>query len=104
MPFCKQNGKVVHSALPARLLVDDTHAYILTNCDRGNSVSAPGVGGKVPLMTLDLGRQPKSFKCSPHLKVAIRLFDARQFLIKQILIESINNKIDAQKQHIDGED
>ena len=25
-------GKVVHSALPARLLVDDTHAYILKDC------------------------------------------------------------------------
>ena len=52
---------VVHSALPARLLVDDTHAgfsplrrwllvddthaYILTDCEGGNPVSAPAVGG-----------------------------------------------------------
>ena len=37
--------KDVHSASPARLLVDDTHAYILTDCGGGNPVSAPGVGG-----------------------------------------------------------
>ena len=48
-------GKVVHSALPARLLVDDTHDYILTDCEGGNPVSAPAVSGKVPLVTVDLG-------------------------------------------------
>ncbi len=31
----------MHSALPARLLVDDTHAYILMDCEGGNLVSAP---------------------------------------------------------------
>ena len=36
---------VVHSAQPARLQVDNTHAYILTECEGGNPVSAPGVGG-----------------------------------------------------------
>ena len=36
--------KVVHSALPARLLVS-TLAYILTDCKGGNPVSATGVGG-----------------------------------------------------------
>ncbi len=44
----------MHSALPARRLVDDTLAYILTNCEGGNSVSTPGVGGNVPLVTVDL--------------------------------------------------
>ena len=36
-------GKVVPSALPARLLVDDTHAYALANYEEGNPVAAPGV-------------------------------------------------------------
>ena len=31
-----KNGKVLYSALPAKLLVDDTHAYILTDCKGGN--------------------------------------------------------------------
>ena len=34
--------------------MDDTHAYILTDCEGGNPVSAPGVGGNVPLVTVDL--------------------------------------------------
>ncbi len=69
----------MHSALPARLLVDDTHAYILTDCEGGNHVSARGVGGNVPLVTVDLGRQPKLVKCtSPHLEVAIQPCDVRQ--------------------------
>ena len=49
-------GRVVHSTLPARLLVDDTHAYIITDCERGNPASAPGVGVNVPLVTVDLSR------------------------------------------------
>ncbi len=44
----------LHSALPARLLVDDTHAFILTDCEGGNPVSAPAVGGNVPLVAVDL--------------------------------------------------
>ena len=47
----------MHSVLPARLLVDDTHAYILTD-EEGSPVSAPGVGGYVLLVAVDLGRQP----------------------------------------------
>ena len=35
----------------------DNKAYILMDCEVGNPVSAPGVGGKVPLVTVDLGRQ-----------------------------------------------
>ena len=31
---------VVHSALPVRLLVDNSHAYILTKCNRGKPVSS----------------------------------------------------------------
>ena len=41
-------GEVVHSALLARLQVDDTHAYILKDCEGGNPVSALGVGGYGP--------------------------------------------------------
>ena len=36
--------------------MDDTHAYILTDCEGGNPVSAPGVAGNVPLVAVDLGR------------------------------------------------
>ena len=38
-------GEVVLSALPARLRIDDTQAYIHMDCKRGNPVSALGVGG-----------------------------------------------------------
>ena len=38
-------GEVVLSALPARLLMDDTKAYIHMDCKGGNPVSAPGAGG-----------------------------------------------------------
>ncbi len=55
-----QVGKEVHSALPARLQVDDTLAYILMDCEAGNPVYAIGVSGNVPLVAVDLGRQPKS--------------------------------------------
>ena len=64
-----QEGKV-HSALPARLLVDDTHAYIHLDCQGGNPVSAPGVGSNVPLVSVDLVDSPKSVTCSPHITVA----------------------------------
>ena len=37
--FVKCSAKVVYSALPARLLVDDTQAYILTYCEGGNCIS-----------------------------------------------------------------
>ena len=45
----------MHSALPARLLMDDTQAYILMVCEGGNPVSAPRVGGNVLLVAVDLG-------------------------------------------------
>ncbi len=51
--------------------MDDTLAYILTDSEGGNPVSAPGVGCNVPLVAIDLGRCAKSFKCSPHLEVAV---------------------------------
>ena len=38
-------GEVVLSALPTRLRIDDTQAYIRMDCERGNPVSALGVGG-----------------------------------------------------------
>ena len=52
----------MYSALPARLLVGATHAqvHILRDYEGGNPVSAPGVGGNVPLVTVDLGGQSKS--------------------------------------------
>ena len=52
----RQVGTVLHSPLPVRLLMDDTHAYILIDCEGPNPVSAPGVGGNVPLVEFDLGR------------------------------------------------
>ena len=44
----------MHFVKSARLLVDDTHAYILMDCNGGNPVSAPGVGGYMPLVAVDL--------------------------------------------------
>ena len=41
-------GEVVLSALPARLRLDDTQAYICMHGERGNPVSALGVGGNGP--------------------------------------------------------
>ena len=46
----------MHAARPAMLLVDDTHAYVLTGCEGGNPVSALAVGGSVPLVAVDLGQ------------------------------------------------
>ena len=48
--------KVEHCALQTRLLVDDNHANILSDCEGSNPVSAPGVGGYVPLVAFDVGR------------------------------------------------
>ena len=45
--------KVVDSALTTRLLVDDTNVYILTDCERCNPISAPRVGGNVPLVIVE---------------------------------------------------
>ncbi len=53
--FVKSWDGSAFCSLPTRLLVDDTHAYILTDCEGGNPVSAPGVGGNKPLVTVDLG-------------------------------------------------
>ncbi len=83
--------KVVRCAPPSRLRLDDTHAYILTDCEGGNPVSAPGVGGNVPLVTVDLGRQPKSVKCSPHLEVPIRPWDVRQYLTQTFFVKKSNS-------------
>ena len=41
-------------ALLARLLVDDTLAYILMDCEGGNPVSAPGVVDGVSLVAVGL--------------------------------------------------
>ena len=38
-------------------------------------VSVPGVGGNMPLRTVNFGLQPKSTNCSSHLEVAIRPCD-----------------------------
>ena len=61
----------MHSALPTMLLVDDTLAYILTGCEGGNPVSAPGVRGKVSLVTVDLGLCP--YQLSVALTIKCRL-------------------------------
>ena len=52
----------VLSALPARLLIDDTQDYIRKEC-KGVPVSALGVGGNGPWIKTN---------CSPHLEVAFR--------------------------------
>ncbi len=46
----------MRSALPARLLADDTLAYVLTDYEGGYPVSAPGEDGNVPLVAVDLGQ------------------------------------------------
>ena len=55
----KETGKGVHSALPARLWTDDTSDDTsdlhLMDCEGDNPVSAQGVGGSVPLVTVDFG-------------------------------------------------
>ena len=38
--------------------MDDTHAYILMDCEGGNPVSAQGVGGNVPMVTVESGPRP----------------------------------------------
>ena len=50
------DGTLVLTALPSRLLVDDTLAYILTDCEGVNPVSAPGEVGNVPLVAVDMGQ------------------------------------------------
>ena len=44
----------MHSALAARLLVYETQAYILTDCEGGNLVSTLEVGGNVSLVVVAL--------------------------------------------------
>ena len=54
----------------------ETLAYILTDCEGGNLVSAQGVGGNVPLVVV---------KCSPYLEVAIWPCHVRRSLIKTLM-------------------
>ena len=75
MTLLPRVGKVVHSALPTRLLLDHTHAYTLKDCEVRNPVSNPGLGGSVTLVAVDLDRQLKSVKFSSHLEVAVWLCD-----------------------------
>ena len=56
-------------ALPARLLVDDNHAYILKDFEGVTLFEPPEVGDNVPLVTVYFGWQPISVKCSPHFEV-----------------------------------
>ena len=51
----------------------------------GYSVSAQGVGGKVPLVVVDVGWYSKSAKCSAHLEVVAKPCDVKQSLIKKYL-------------------
>ena len=48
----------------------ESHSYNLTECEGGYPVIAPGVGGNLPIVAVDLGGQPKTGKFSPHLEVA----------------------------------
>ena len=60
-PWLRKVGEVVLSALPARLLMDDTQAYICMDC---KGVSATVVGGNGLWQQNKIG--------SPHLEVAFR--------------------------------
>ena len=44
----------MHAALLARLLVDNTHAYFLIDCEKGYPVSAPGEGSTGSLVAVAL--------------------------------------------------
>ena len=55
--------EVVLSPLPARLLMDDTQAYIRMVCEGGNPVSARWLGGNGPWNKIN---------CSPHLEVPFK--------------------------------
>ena len=50
----KKVVKVVGLLYQPLLLVDDTHAYIFTDFEGGNANSAPGVGGNLFLLAVDL--------------------------------------------------
>ena len=52
--FIQKVGNAVHSALPVGLLVYETLAYILTDCEGGNLVSTLEVGGNVSLVVVAL--------------------------------------------------
>ena len=79
----------MYTALPARLLVDDTHAY---HRDSEGTLFQPQEfvyigGGNKPLVTVDLGGQLKSvLKCSLSLKCPsglVMLWDLSLKKIKQ---------------------
>ena len=71
--------------------MDDTHACIPTDCEGGNSTSAIGVGDNMPLVAVDLGRQPESVECSPHLEFAIPPGDVRRFLMFKVVCHEMNH-------------
>ena len=48
--------------------MDDTHAYILMDCEGGYPVWAPGAGGNVPLVTVDLVYSPNQLSGALTLK------------------------------------
>ena len=58
--------------------------YIPTDCEGGNPVSAPKVGGNMPLED-SCGCPPKlvDIHSSPQLKVVVQPCDARQFLMNK---------------------
>ena len=55
----------MHSALLARLLADDTHAYILTDGKEDDKEGSPR--SRWEHVPVPGGRQPKSVNCSPRL-------------------------------------
>ena len=58
----------MHSALPARLLIDDSHAYILMDREGGNLVSVPGVAGNMSLGKIELTDSPNQLTAALTLK------------------------------------
>ena len=79
-----QVGKVVHSALPARLLVDDTRVYILMNCEGVTSDSTPIVVANVPLVAVALVDSPNQFRNTPRPEVAVMACHVRRSVKKKV--------------------
>ena len=74
-------GEVVLSALPARLRIEDTQAYIRMDCERGNPVSAQGVGGNGLWKTIIVAhtlKWPSSLVCQGRVIVGRAMVGRRK--------------------------
>ena len=83
----------MHPALPAMLVVGDTHTYIMTGYEGGNPVAAQEVGGNMPLVAVDLGGQPKSVKCGPQFEVAVCAISHNENNFKRRMLVQISGHV-----------